>query len=146
MIECFVLVKEKYKKVCKKYISITGEEIEEEYDDEIICDEMRFEDREGWCLITLLQEDSFGEEILVRLSNKKKLIYFYSDDVQMDCEFLVVDKGKIIRKKYIYAATPQLNEDEGVLQCEKLHKFTEWNDIDYFIELARKTPETLFEV
>lgn len=145
MVQSFVLVKEKYKKVCKKYISITDTEIDEKYDDEIICDEMRFEDRDGWCLITLLQDESFAEEILLKLSNGKKLLYFYSDDAQLDCEFLVIDKNKIIRKKYIYSTTPELDEDEGSLQCEKVHGFVEWNDIDYFIELAQECPDRLFE-
>ena len=146
MAECFVLVKENYKKVCKKYISITGAEIEEDTGEEIFCDDMRFEELNKWCLITLLIDDTFAEEILLKLSNKKKLLYFYSDDTQMDCEFLVIDKNAILRKKYIYTATPQLNVDEGYLQCEKGKAFVYWNDIDYFANLAKETPEKLFEV
>lgn len=146
MVECFVLVKEKYKKVCKRYVSITGAEIEEDNGDEIICDDMQFEDQNGWCLITLLCEDSFAEEILLKLSNGKKLLYFYSDDALMDCEFLVIDKNVILRKKYIYADTPELNEDEGCLKCEKDREFVYWNDIDYFAEIARETPDKLFEI
>lgn len=146
MTECFLLVKEKYKKVCKRYISITGAEIEEDNGEEIFCDDMRFEAWNDWCLITLLTEDNFAEEILLKLSNKKKLLYFFSDDAQMDCEFLVIDKNNILRKKYIYATTPQLNEDEGYLQCEQEKAFVYWNDIDYFASLAKETPEKLFEV
>lgn len=146
MAECFVLVKEKYKKVCKRYISITGAEIEEDNGDEIICDDMQFEARNDWCLITLLCEDSFAEEILLKLSNGKKLLYFYSDDALMDCEFLVIDKNAILRKKYIYADTPELNADEGCLKCEKDKEFVYWNDIDYFAEIARETPDKLFEI
>lgn len=146
MVECFVLVKENYKKVCKRYISITGTEIEEDTGEEIICDDMQFEDQEGWCLITLLCEDSFAEDILLKLSNGKKLLYFYSDDSQMDCEFLVINNNTILRKKYIYADTPKLDKDEGYLQCEKENEFVHWNDIDYFAEIARETPDKLFEI
>ena len=107
---------------------------------------MRFEDNNGWCLITLLFGDNFAEEILVELSNGKKLLYFYCDDVQTDCEFLVVNNSNILRKKYIYFDTPELDEDEGVLQCEKEKEFIYWNDIDYFIEIARNTPDKLFDI
>ena len=52
----------------------------------------------------------------------------------------------IIRKKYIYYDTPELNEDEGRLQCEDEYEFLEWNDIDKFIEIAREEPEKIFLV
>lgn len=146
MTESFVLIKEDYKSVYKRYISITGSEATESNDEEIICDDMRFEDNNGWCLITLLFGDNFAEEILVELSNGKKLLYFYCDDVQTDCEFLVVNNSNILRKKYIYFDTPELDEDEGVLQCEKEKEFIYWNDIDYFIEIARNTPDKLFDI
>lgn len=145
MTESFVLIKEDYNNVYKKYISVTGSEATEDSDEEIICDDMRFEDRNGWCLITLLFGDNFAEEILVELSNGRKLLYFYSDDTQMDCEFLVVNNNNVLRKKYIYSDTPELNEDEGYLQCENEKEFIYWNDIDYFIEIARDTPDKLFE-
>lgn len=145
MIESFVLVKDNYQNVNKKYISITGSENKEVSIDEIVCDDMIFEEREGWCLITLLSGDSFAEEILLQLSDGNRLAYFYSDDSQMDCEFLVIENNHIIRKKYIYADTPELNEDEGFLLCEEGIKFEYWNDIDYFIEIAREKPDQLFE-
>lgn len=146
MTESFVLIKEDYKNVYKRYVSMTESEAMEDNDEEIICDDMRFEDRNGWCLITLLLGDNFAEEILVELSNEKKLLYFYSDDAQMDCEFLVVNNNSILRKKYIYSDTPELDEDEGILRCEKEKEFIYWSDIDYFIEIAKDTPDKLFEV
>lgn len=146
MTESFVLIKEDYKNVYRRYVSMTESEAMEDNDEEIICDDMRFEDRNGWCLITLLLGDNFAEEILVELSNEKKLLYFYSDDAQMDCEFLVVNNNSILRKKYIYSDTPELDEDEGILRCEKEKEFIYWSDIDYFIEIAKDTPDKLFEV
>lgn len=84
-----------------RYISITGSVFATNCDEDIICDDMKFEDKNGWCLITLLYGDSFAEEILLELSVGNELLYFYSDDVQMDCEFLAVNNN-ILRKKYIY--------------------------------------------
>lgn len=146
MIESFVLIEDYYENVYKKYISITGVKDAEVGIHEINCDDIVFEDEEGWCLMTLLSGDSFAEEVLLQLSNGKKLAYFYSDDSQMDCEFLVIKDNQIIRKKFIYADTPELNEDEGNLPCEKDIQFEEWNDIDYFIEIARENPNKLFEL
>ena len=88
----------------------------------------------------------FQEEILLQLSKGKRLLYFYSDEDQLYCEFLVVNNLDIIRKKYIYYDAPELNADEGKLQCENEHEFLEWHDIDYFMEIARETPERLFEI
>lgn len=105
-----------------------------------------FEDSDGWCLITTFDGDEFAEEILLKLSKGKKLLYFYSDEDQLYCEFLVMDSHNIIRKKYIYYDAPELNADEGKLQCENEYAFLEWNDIDYFMEIARETPERLFEI
>ena len=64
----------------------------------------------------------------------------------MDCEFVAIDKNEILRKKYIYADTPTLNEDEGYLACEKGHAFVQWNDIDYLARLAKEAPDKLFGV
>lgn len=145
MVESFVLIKDNYRNVNKRYLSITGSENEEVDIDEIVCDDMIFEEIGGWCLITLLSGDSFAEEILLELSNGNRLAYFFSDDSQMDCEFLVIENNHIIRKKYIYADTPELNEDEGFLLCEEGTKFEYWNDIDYFMEIARENTDQLFE-
>lgn len=145
MIESFVLIEDYYENVYKKYISITGIKNAEVGINKIICDDIMFEGKEEWCRMTLLLGESFAEEVLLQLSNGNKLAYFYSDDSQMDCEFLVIKDNQIIRKKYIYADTPELNEDEGVLLCEEEGTFEYWNDIDYFIEIARENPNKLFE-
>lgn len=144
MIESFVWIKENYEAVYKRYVLITGDDTTAEYNtNEISCDYITFEDEGEWCLITLY-DDSFAEEILLQLSNGNRLAYFYSDDSQMDCEFLVIENNQVIRKKYIYSDTPELNEDEGKLLCEK-NKIQYWNDIDYLIELSRESPDKLFE-
>lgn len=145
MTESFVLIKENYYEVYNRYISITGS-VSTMNGEEIICDDMKFEDKNGWCLITLLYGDSFAEEILLELSGGNELLYFYSDDVQMDCEFLAVNNNNILRKKYIYTDTPELDEDEGYLQCEAEKEFKYWNDIDYMIEIAKNTPDDIFKL
>lgn len=145
MTESFVLIEDNYKEVCRRYMLITETE-EMVYEREtIISDDVRFEDRNGWCLMTLLQGDEIAEEILVIISGKKKLLYFFSDEVQTNCEFLVLDNDKVIRKKYIYYDLPQLDRDEGHLKVEEKRKFLYWSDIDYFIGIAREDPYKLFE-
>lgn len=146
MTESFVLIQEDYKKVYQLWTSIAGSEADEITDKEIICDDMRFEDSDGWCLITTLYGDNFAEEILLQLSAGKKLLYFFSDESQLDCEFLVIENNTIVRKKYIYYDTPELDADEGRLQCEGECKFLEWHDIDIFIKMAREEPERLFVI
>ncbi|MBQ7775567.1 MAG: hypothetical protein IJ379_06570, partial [Lachnospiraceae bacterium] len=106
---------------------------------------VEFEDYDGWCLATLLCDDSFAEEVLLELSGGNKLLYFYIDEDMLDCEFLVMDNNTILRKKYVYYDTPELNEDEGQVKCEEEHAFNEWHDIGYFMDLARETPEVFFE-
>ena len=145
MTEGFVLIKENYHEVYDRYISITGSAPVTSCEEYIICDDMKFEDKNGWCLITLLYNDSFAEEILLELSGGNELLYFYSDDVQMDCEFLAVNNNNILRKKYIYADTPELDEDEGYLECEAEKEFKYWNDIDYIIKIAKNTPDEIFK-
>ena len=145
MTESFVLIEDDYKEICKRYMMITETE-EMVYEMEtIICDDVRFEDRNGWCLMTLFQGDEIAEEILIMLSGKKKLLYFFSDEVQTNCEFLVLDNDNVMRKKYIYYDLPNLNRDEGHLKIEEKRKFLQWSDIDYFIGIAREDPYKLFE-
>ena len=146
MAECLVMIQEDFKKVYEVWSEIAECEADEITDEEIVCDDMSFEDSDGWCRITTLCGDSFAEEILLQLSKGKKLLYFYSDEDQLDCEFLVVDNHTIMRKKCIYYDTPELNKDEGRLACESEHEFLEWHDIDYFMEMAGETPERLFEI
>lgn len=145
MAESFIMIKEDYKNVYKEWVAITGCEAEEITDEVIIFEDMKFEDSDGWCLITTSYGDNFAEEILLQLSAGKRMLYFFSDEDQLDCEFLVIDNNDIIRKKYIYADTPELNMDEGRLQCESENEFLKWNDIDKFIEIAREAPEQLFK-
>lgn len=145
MTESLVLIEDDYKEICKRYMMITETE-EMVYEVEsIICDDVRFEDWNGWCMMTLFQGDEIAEEILIMLSNKKKLLYFFSDEVQTNCEFLALDNDKVMRKKYIYYDLPNLNRDEGHLKIEEKRKFLYWNDIDYFIGIAREDPYKLFE-
>lgn len=145
MAESFVLIKDNYKEVCEKYLSITKCEITSCDDQQILAGDIQFEDMRGWCLITSLLGDNFAEDILLELSDGKRLIYCFSDEDQMDCEFLVAENNQIIRKKYIYSDTPELDEDEGRLRCEIIKKFLHWNDIDYFIGKARVRPDGLFK-
>ena len=67
--------------------------------------------------------DEFAEEILLELSNGKRLLYLFSEDSRLDCEFLVIDKNKIIRKKYLYFDMPELEEDAGRLKVENENAF-----------------------
>ena len=146
MAESFVMIHEDYRKVYKVWTEIADSEADEINDDEIICDDMYFEDDNGWCLITTRYGDNFAEEILLQLSAGKKLLYFFSDEDQLDCEFIVIENNAIIRKKYIYYDMPEFDEDVGRLQCENEYKFVEWHDIDNFIEIAREEPESLFAI
>lgn len=67
------------------------------------------------------------------------------DDVQLDCELLVIDDKRVVRRKYIYFDTPKLNRDDGYLKVEEKREFLDWNDIDYFVDIAREDPDKLFE-
>ncbi len=49
--------------------------------------------------------------------------YLFSEDSRLDCEFLVIDKNKIIRKKYLYFDMPELEEDAGRLKVENENAF-----------------------
>ena len=144
MIDSFVLVNKNYKEVCKRYMSIIGVEDAIYKAESIMCDDIKFEDRDGWCLMTLWG-DGIAEEILMELSDGNRLLYFFSDDAQLDCEFLVIDNKRMIRTKYIYFDTPELNRDDGYLKVEEKRAFLDWNDIDYFVDIAREDPNKLFE-
>ena len=126
-------------------MSITGVEDAIYKAELIICDDIWFENRNGWSLMSLWYDDEIAEEILLELSDGNKLLYFFSDDVQLDCEFLVIDNRRVIRKKYICFDLPELNCDEGHLKVEEKIEFLYWNDIDYFVNIAREDPEKLFE-
>lgn len=146
MAESFVLIQEDYRKVYQIWTEIADSEADEIADGKIICDDMYFENSSGWCLITTRYGDNWAEEVLLQLSAGNKLLYFFSDDNQLDCEYIVIENNTILRKKYIYHDTPELDEDEGRLQVENEHEFMEWHDIDFFIEIAREAPERLFTI
>ena len=145
MTEGFALIEQNYKDVCKKYMSYIGVEDAVYEAEAIICEDIRFEDRNGWCLMTLLYDDTIAEETLLELSEGNRLLYFFSDDVQMDCEFLAIDDKQVIRRKYIYSDTPELNRDDGYLKAEEKRDFLYWNDIDYLVKIAREDPDKLFK-
>ena len=145
MAESFVLIEDDYKEACKRYMSITKMEEATYGIDTIVCDDVRFEDRNGWCLMTVLPGDEVAEETLLLLSDGKKMLYFFSDDDQLDCEFLAIDNKQVIRRKYIYFDLPGLNRDDGYLKVEEKRAFLQWHDIDYFVEIARENPNKLFE-
>lgn len=145
MIDSYIWIKENYETVYKRYAFLTGDKYTEYDTHEISCEDVTFEDEGEWCFITLYVQDSTAEEILMELANGNRLVYFFSDDSQMDCEFLVMENNQIIRKRYIYADTPELDEDEGMLLCEEKNTIEYWNDLDYIIEIARENPDKLFE-
>lgn len=143
MIESFVIINEECEKIVKRYLDITGN-VETCLDKEdVVIDDIRFEKKEDWCMLTMLFGDVFAEEFLLELSKGMKLVYCYSDDSQLDSEFLVISNNKVIRKRYMYSDTPELNEDEGHLSCED-REFEDWSDIDYLIEIVKDSPDKLF--
>ncbi len=129
MVDAMILIKEDYKAVCQRYREIVDKDAEYKYEAHfIVCHnaqfadgDVRFEDRNGWCQMSFL--DEFAEEILLELSNGKRLLYLFSEDSRLDCEFLVIDKNKIIRKKYLYFDMPELEEDAGRLKVENENAF-----------------------
>ncbi|MCM1182681.1 MAG: hypothetical protein NC337_04815 [Roseburia sp.] len=146
MAESYVLLEDNYKEVCKRYMTIIKAEEAAYGENVIVCDDMRFEDRDGWCLMTMMSGDEVAEEILLELSEGCKLLYFYDNDDQLDCEFLVIDDNQVIRRKYIYSDLPELNRDDGHLKAEEEERaFLNWCDIDYFARIAGKDPYKLFE-
>ena len=79
MVESFVMINDERENVYKKYISITGSEATTWNSEEIICDDMRFQEENGWCMMTLFCGDSFAEEILLELSVGNKVLYFFTE-------------------------------------------------------------------
>ncbi len=145
MIEGLVYIQDDFKEVCNRYMSIVQTEDVKYKKNTIICEDWCFQDKNGWCMMNLLRGDGIAEEILLELSNGNRLLYFFSDDVQLDCDFLVLDNNKILRKKNICFDLPQLDCDEGRLKVEEKREFLYWNDIDYFVDIAREDPNKLFE-
>jgi len=145
MIEGLVYIQDDFKEVCNRYMSIVQTEDVKYKKNTIVCEDWCFQDKNGWCMMNLLRGDGIAEEILFQLSDGRRLLYFFSDDAQLDCEFLVIDDKRMIRRKYIYFDTPELNCDDGRLKVEEKREFLDWNDIDYFVNIAREDPDKLFE-
>lgn len=143
MVDSVVLTKQDIVSVKNNYLSISESEMLEENGNTII-DNLLFKEVNGWSVIINLEGDVFSEDFLLEFSRGEKLIYYYSNDSQLDCEFVVINNNKIIRKRYIYMDTPELDEDEGRLKCEN-KELVEWNDLDYMIEIIHENPDILFE-
>lgn len=67
----------------------------------IIYGDMPFEQKGKWCLITTISVDVYALEILLQISSGSKLIYFYTDENQLDCEFIVLENNTILRNFFI---------------------------------------------
>lgn len=143
MIDSVVFIKQDIEDVINYYLSISDSEriVENE---NIIVDNLLFKEKNDWTYIINLEGDPFSEEFLLELSKERQLIYYYTDDSQLDSEFVVINCNKIIRKRYIYTDTPELDEDEGKLTCEN-KELTDWNDIDYLVDIIQENPDKLFE-
>lgn len=66
MAESFVMIQEDYKKVYKVWAEIADSEADEITDDEIICDDMYFEDSNGGCLLLFLCGFAASETTVVQ--------------------------------------------------------------------------------
>ena len=143
MIDSVVFIKLDIEDVINYYLSISDSEriVENE---NIIVDNLLFKEKNDWTYIINLEGDAFSEEFLLELSKERQLIYYYTDDSQLDSEFVVINCNKISRKRYIYTDTPELDEDEGKLTCEN-KELADWNDIDYLVDIIQENPDKLFE-
>lgn len=101
MIDSVVFIKQDIEDVINYYLSISDSEriVENE---NIIVDNLLFKEKNDWTYIINLEGDAFSEEFLLELSKERQLIYYYTDDSQLDSEFVVINCNKISRKRYIY--------------------------------------------
>jgi len=76
MTEGLVYIQDDFKAVCNRYMSIIQTEEVKYEKNTILCDDWRFQDRNKWCMMTLLRGDGIAEEILFQLSDGRKLAYF----------------------------------------------------------------------
>lgn len=145
MAECYIYTRQSCDNAYQSYIKIddAGQGIVKE--NRIIYGDMQFESIGEWCFITTTPGEIYSEEILLLMSSGNTLIYFYSDEDQMDCEFIVIENNVVVRKFLHYFDTPELNQDIGRLPCEEKINLDEWNDLDILIELAKTSPELLFK-
>lgn len=144
MSECYIYVKSNYKEVYKNYVNIdeTGECMIE--DKKIIYKDMIFLDKNEWCLITTIPGDFYDEEILMQMSKGNKLVYFYTDEDQLDAEFIVIDNNTVLRRFLRYGDNPEFNADDGKLKCEKNISLQFWNDLDSLLELVNSSIDLFF--
>lgn len=145
MADSYVLINQDYKESFKNYLLIDDEHEAIYEANKIIYDDLIFSQRGEWCLITMIPGDVYCEDVLKKMSGGSKLIYMFADEGQLDCEFVVIQSGKIIRKYFNYHETKELNEDVGKLPFEDKISLSEWYDIDKVIELAFNTPDKIFE-
>lgn len=144
MADCSIYIKQNFKTTFNNYLLIDDSERYTIEEKQIIYGNMRFEDRGEWCLITTIPGEVYCEEILLQMSFGNELIYFYSDEDYLGCEFIVIINNVVIRKFLHYSDTPELNQDIGKMPCEKSFPLKEWNDLDLLIERADISAELLF--
>lgn len=96
MIDSVVFIKQDIEDVINYYLSISDSEriVENE---NIIVDNLLFKEKNDWTYIINLEGDAFSEEFLLELSKERQLIYYYTDDSQLDSEFVVINCNKYIR-------------------------------------------------
>ena len=144
MAECYIYINSNYKEAFENYLNIdeTGECVIE--DKKITYKDMTFLDKGEWCLIITMPGDFYDEEILKQMSKGNKLVYFYTDEDQLDAEFIAINNNTVLRRFLCYGDTPELNADDGKLKCEKNVSFQFWNDLDQLIELANSSVGLFF--
>ena len=110
---------------------VENEENEEvyKYDDVYI-----FSLSEEWTAIETEEGDDFGPDVLLEIAKDKKCIYTYVDEDLLDCELIVIEKGKIIRKLFDYYTTPELNENFGKIEYEDEQEISDWIDIGQYMD------------
>lgn len=144
MADCYIYVEQNYKTAYQNYLEIDDTQQCLIGKDMIIYGDMQFEQKGKWCLITTISGDVYALEILLQMSSGNKLIYFYTDEDQLDCEFVVLENNTILRRFLCYGDTPELNEDYGKLSIEEKIFHENWNDLDLLLEVAEQSPNLLF--
>lgn len=145
MTDCYIYIEQNYKIAYQNYLGIDNTQQCVIKENMIEYGDMQFENKGNWCLITTISDENYALEILLQMSSGNKLIYFYTDDSNMDCEFIMLKNNTIFRKFLYYWDTPELNEDFGKLSIEKKLPLKEWNDVDLLLEIAEQSPDLLFD-
>lgn len=145
MADCYIYIEQNYKTAYQNYLGIDDTQqcvIEE---GRIIYGDMQFEQKGKWCFITTIPGDVYALEILLQMSSGNKLIYFYTDEDQLDCEFIMLESNTVYRKFLCYGDTPELDENCGKLSVEEKRPLKDWNDLDLLLEIADQSPNLLFD-